>query len=214
MFSVVLRPDRVGPEWGVLPLLTGVAVCEAIESVTGLRAALKWPNDLVIRGEDAPSGRGGKVGGILAERDASSGAIVMGVGVNVDLAEEDLPVPTATSLTLAGSSSAAPGEADRPDAVADGALVHGLGRGRNRPPALDGLLEAYRQRCLSVGAELRCSGRAPRISSAPVPGSVRAASCWSTPTAAECPCSSATSCTPRRSSVMRRIRPAAAGTGR
>lgn len=154
MFSVVLHPDGPDHEWGVLPLLAGVAVCEAIEFVTGVRASLKWPNDVVIRDEDAPSGRGGKVGGLLAERDAGSGAIVLGVGLNVDLAEEDLPVPGATSLTLAG--------VPRPRRAK---LV---GRALSRiehwftawdavgtdAEALDRLLVAYRERCISLGAPL------------------------------------------------------------
>ena len=155
MFSVVLRPAGPDREWGVLPLLTGVAVCEAIEFVTGVRTSLKWPNDVVIRSEDAPSGRGGKVGGILAERDAASGAIVMGVGLNVDLAEEDLPVPTATSLTLAGLPR------PRRAKLVGRALARiehwytawdGIGTDST---ALDKLLDAYRARCVSIGAELR-----------------------------------------------------------
>ena len=155
MFSVVLHPDGPDHEWGILPLLAGVAVCEAIEFVTGVRASLKWPNDLVIRDEDAPSGRGGKVGGILAERDAQTGAIILGVGINVDLAEADLPVPTATSLTLAG--------VQRPR------RAKLIGRALSRiehwftawdavgteAAALDRLLESYRERCISVGVGLR-----------------------------------------------------------
>jgi BirA family biotin operon repressor/biotin-[acetyl-CoA-carboxylase] ligase len=155
MFSVVLHPDGPDHEWGILPLLAGVALCEALEFVTGVRASLKWPNDLVIRDEDAPSGRGGKVGGILAERDAATGAIILGVGINVDLAEDDLPVPGATSLTLAG--------VPRPR------RAKLIGRALSRiehwftawdavgtdPAALDRLLAAYRERCLSVGVPLR-----------------------------------------------------------
>ncbi len=155
MFSVVLDPTSAEHAWGLLPLLAGVAVSEALEFVTGVPAALKWPNDLVIRDEDAPSGRGGKVGGILAERHPGSGKVILGVGINVDLAEEDLPVPTATSLTLAG--------VPRPRRAK---LV---GRALSRiehwftawdavgtdAAALDRLLDAYRERCLSIGADLR-----------------------------------------------------------
>jgi BirA family biotin operon repressor/biotin-[acetyl-CoA-carboxylase] ligase len=154
MFSVVLHPHGPDHEWGVLPLLAGVAVCEALEFVTGVRASLKWPNDLVIRDEDAPSGRGGKVGGILAERDAQTGAIVLGVGINVDLAESDLPVQGATSLTLAG--------VPRPR------RAKLIGRALSRiehwftawdavgtdAASLDRLLESYRERCISIGSPL------------------------------------------------------------
>ena len=155
MFSVVLHPGGPDREWGILPLLAGVAVCEAMEFVTGVRTSLKWPNDLIIGDGDAPTGRGGKVGGILAERDAATGAVILGVGINVDLAEEDLPVPAATSLTLAG--------VPRPR------RAKLIGRALSRiehwftawdavgtdPAALDRLLGAYRERCLSVGTELR-----------------------------------------------------------
>jgi BirA family transcriptional regulator, biotin operon repressor / biotin---[acetyl-CoA-carboxylase] ligase len=151
---VVLHPTGPDHEWGVLPLLAGVAVCEAVEFVTGIRASLKWPNDLVIRDEDAPSGRGGKVGGILAERDSQTGAIVLGVGINVDLAEADLPVPGATSLTLAG--------VQRPR------RAKLIGRALSRiehwftawdavgtdTESLDRLLESYRDRCVSLGTQL------------------------------------------------------------
>lgn len=154
MFSVVLHPDGPDHEWGVLPLLAGVAVCEALEFVTGVPTALKWPNDIVIKDADAPSGRGGKVGGLLAERDSGTGAVVLGVGINVDLAEADLPVPAATSLTLAG--------VPRPRRAK---LV---GRALSRiehwftawdavgtdEHAIDRLLDAYRDRCTSIGAPL------------------------------------------------------------
>ena len=157
MFSVVLHPDGPEHEWGALPLLAGVAVCEALEFVTGVRASLKWPNDLVIRDEDAPSGRGGKVGGILAERDAQTGAIVLGVGINVDLSEEDLPVPGATSLTLAG--------------IIRPRRAKLVGRALSRiehwftawdavgtdTDSLDRLLQSYRERCISIGAPLSVS---------------------------------------------------------
>ena len=94
-FSVLLRPPPVTrPRWGLVPLLTGVAVATAVERVTGVEARLKWPNDVMV--EDR------KLAGILAE--VSGDAVVVGVGINVSLAAEELPVPTATSLTVTGVS--------------------------------------------------------------------------------------------------------------
>jgi BirA family biotin operon repressor/biotin-[acetyl-CoA-carboxylase] ligase len=78
---------------GWLPLLAGVATATAVRSVTGVRACLKWPNDVLI--ED------GKLAGILAER--SGDAVVVGIGLNVLGRPDDLPVPTATSLELHGA---------------------------------------------------------------------------------------------------------------
>jgi BirA family transcriptional regulator, biotin operon repressor / biotin---[acetyl-CoA-carboxylase] ligase len=158
MFSVVLNPGRGEHELGVLPLLAGVAVAESLEFVTGIPIRLKWPNDLFILDQEAPSGRGGKVGGLLAERDASSGAVVLGVGINVDLGADDLPIPAATSLTLAG--------VPRPRR----AKVIGRAIARieswftawdavaTDPQALDRLLASYRDRCISIGAELTVAG--------------------------------------------------------
>jgi len=94
--SVLLRPAGIDPSrWTWLPLLAGVAVSDGVRRASDLPAVLKWPNDVLI--EDR------KVCGILAERvDTSQGpACVVGIGINVGLDEEDLPVPTASSLAIA-----------------------------------------------------------------------------------------------------------------
>jgi BirA family biotin operon repressor/biotin-[acetyl-CoA-carboxylase] ligase len=91
--SVQLRPAVTGEH---LPELTGVAAhacAEAIAALTGLEPELKFPNDLLLEGR--------KVAGILAE--AREGRIVLGVGVNVNLSEEQLPTEVdrpATSLLV------------------------------------------------------------------------------------------------------------------
>ena len=91
--SVQLRPE-VSPER--LPELTGVAALAcagAIASVTTVEPELKFPNDLLVEGR--------KVAGILAE--AREGRVVLGVGINVNVAERDLPTEVdrpATSLLV------------------------------------------------------------------------------------------------------------------
>ncbi len=90
--SVLLRPDVPLSRRSWLPLLTGVALAEAVRNGTGVRAALKWPNDLL-------AADGGKLAGILAE--AAGGAVVVGVGLNVSTTERELP-EGGTSLLLAG----------------------------------------------------------------------------------------------------------------
>jgi BirA family biotin operon repressor/biotin-[acetyl-CoA-carboxylase] ligase len=87
--SFLLRPDVPAARRGWLPLLTGVALAEAVGEVTGVRASLKWPNDLL-----AMDGR--KLAGILAE--SSGTAIVVGVGLNVNTTAAELP-DTGTSLS-------------------------------------------------------------------------------------------------------------------
>jgi BirA family biotin operon repressor/biotin-[acetyl-CoA-carboxylase] ligase len=88
--SFLLRPDVPSARRGWLPLLTGVALAEAVGEVPGVRASLKWPNDLL-------AADGAKLAGILAE--AAGGAVVVGVGLNVSTRADELP-ETGTSLAL------------------------------------------------------------------------------------------------------------------
>ncbi|MEZ0166259.1 biotin--[acetyl-CoA-carboxylase] ligase [Kineococcus sp. LSe6-4] len=96
--SVLLRPTAPLERWAVLPLVTGLAVVDALGDL-GVAAGLKWPNDVLLTGP----GRAGKVCGILAQ--AGPGRVVLGAGLNVSLRAEELPVPAATSLALAGATS-------------------------------------------------------------------------------------------------------------
>jgi BirA family transcriptional regulator, biotin operon repressor / biotin---[acetyl-CoA-carboxylase] ligase len=105
-FSVLLRPEGVPvARWPWLPLLTGVAVVDAVRAATGLEAALKWPNDVLLP-DDASGSGGGKVAGILVERVEAGpeAAAVVGVGLNVTTTREELPVDTATPLALGGAA--------------------------------------------------------------------------------------------------------------
>jgi BirA family transcriptional regulator, biotin operon repressor / biotin---[acetyl-CoA-carboxylase] ligase len=86
--SFLLRPDVPAARKGWLPLLTGVALAEAVAEGTGVLPSLKWPNDLL-----AADGR--KLAGILAETTGK--AVVVGVGLNVSTTTEELP-DTGTSL--------------------------------------------------------------------------------------------------------------------
>lgn len=94
-FSVLLRPTVAANRWPWLPLLAGLAVARALRA-TGVDADLKWPNDVLI-GD-------GKVAGLLVERVETpvGPAAVVGIGLNVSTRTDELPVPGATSLLLAG----------------------------------------------------------------------------------------------------------------
>lgn len=95
--SVLLRPADVPvARWGWLPLLTGVAVATGLSRAGGVDTALKWPNDLLV----TVGGEERKAGGILLER-AGEDAVVIGIGINVTLREDELPVSMAGSLALA-----------------------------------------------------------------------------------------------------------------
>ena len=92
-FSVLLRPTAPTQSWPWLPLLTGYALDKALKGL-GFDASVKWPNDVLI-GER-------KVAGVLVERvETPSGpAAVVGIGLNVGMTAEELPVPEATSLAV------------------------------------------------------------------------------------------------------------------
>ncbi|GAA1905820.1 biotin--[acetyl-CoA-carboxylase] ligase [Streptomyces sodiiphilus] len=100
--SVLLTPDVPAARWGWLPLLAGVATAAAVSRAAGVDISLKWPNDLLVE----VAGEERKLGGILSEATRTpdgTPAAVLGIGLNVSLRAEELPVPTAGSLYLAGA---------------------------------------------------------------------------------------------------------------
>lgn len=97
-FSILLRPAVEPAQWPWLPLVAGLAAARGVRRATALPdVALKWPNDVLVGGA--------KLAGILLERveTAEGPAAVVGIGINVSTTREELPVPTATSLALAGA---------------------------------------------------------------------------------------------------------------
>ncbi|GAA2550907.1 biotin--[acetyl-CoA-carboxylase] ligase [Streptomyces fimbriatus] len=149
-FSVLLTPREVPvARWGWLPLLTGVAVATGLSRAAGVDTALKWPNDVLV----TVGGEERKAGGILAER-AGDGGVVIGVGINVTLRADELPVPTAGSLALAGAVST-----DR-DPLLRGMLRaleewYGRWRAAGGDPAACGLQETYAAGCATLGRVVR-----------------------------------------------------------
>jgi BirA family biotin operon repressor/biotin-[acetyl-CoA-carboxylase] ligase len=94
--SIIVRPAFPPNKMPMITLMTAVACTEAIEEVTGLLPAIKWPNDLLLNGK--------KLGGILTEADLEMDRInfvVVGIGINVNMPCSSLPPSirdTATSL--------------------------------------------------------------------------------------------------------------------
>jgi len=107
--SVSVWPTAPTASLGWLPLLAGLAAVHALRATAGVQATLKWPNDLLVPAPDghelAGWGTQRKVGGILSElvRTPAGPAVVLGIGVNVSQSSDELPVPSATSLVLAGA---------------------------------------------------------------------------------------------------------------
>jgi BirA family biotin operon repressor/biotin-[acetyl-CoA-carboxylase] ligase len=121
-----------GETLSLLPLSAALAVCEACERVAPVRCAVKWPNDVWIDER--------KVAGILIEARPQEGWAVVGIGLNVKTAAEELTAElreTATSLRIATGA-----EVEREptlDALL-ARLAEWLAVGR------DQLLSAYRER--------------------------------------------------------------------
>ncbi|WP_405685036.1 biotin--[acetyl-CoA-carboxylase] ligase [Streptomyces sp. NBC_00057] len=161
-FSVFVTPGDVPVQrWGWLPLLTGVATATGLARAAGVDTALKWPNDLLVtipkdsdklRPGETPLGEERKAGGILAER--AGNGVVVGIGLNVSLRTDELPVPTAASLALAGAVST-----DR-ETLLRGVLRslehwYGQWRAADGDAAASGLQEAYAAGCATLGRTVR-----------------------------------------------------------
>jgi BirA family transcriptional regulator, biotin operon repressor / biotin---[acetyl-CoA-carboxylase] ligase len=159
--SVLLRPTGTTPaQWGWLPLLTGVAVVDAIGSVAEVDAALKWPNDLLVR-PPGSTREYGKCAGILAEAVVGEyPGVVVGIGLNVSQRADELPEPgdprayRPTSLALAEAANT-----DRLTLVR--AVLRALERWYLRWQAAGGdadacgLRAAYSEHCVTIGQDLR-----------------------------------------------------------
>ena len=89
LLSVLLRPPAASrPQ--ELSLVAAVATAQAVEAAAAQPAQIKWPNDVLLAGA--------KVAGILAELRA--GAVVLGIGVNVNQTEAQLPLDTGSRTGL------------------------------------------------------------------------------------------------------------------
>lgn len=146
-FSLVLRPTVAAASWPWLPLLVGHNVAKSLTSL-GYDARVKWPNDVLLDGDR-------KVAGILVERvDTPTGpAAVVGVGINVAMTADELPVPTATSLAIAG-----PGAPDRTQVLLE--AVAAIREGYDMWQAggdlgMARLATSYRSHCVTLGRDVR-----------------------------------------------------------
>lgn len=151
-FSVLVRPEVPTARFGWLPLLGGLAVVRALATVE-VPAALKWPNDVLLRESDGPAVPGWgiwrKVAGVLG--DLVPGAAVIGIGVNVG--QTRLPVPHATSLLRAGF------EVDRTgllvEVVASFLGLEERWRAADGDAVAAGLAAECAQACVTIGSQVR-----------------------------------------------------------
>jgi BirA family biotin operon repressor/biotin-[acetyl-CoA-carboxylase] ligase len=103
LFSVLLRPALDVERASALALAVGLAIRDVVAQRVDDPVLVKWPNDVVVRGK--------KLAGILCESQVDGralSAIVVGVGLNVELGDPDPEiVESATSLSLLGASELA-----------------------------------------------------------------------------------------------------------
>ena len=95
-FTLLLRPDFIPDKASMLTLVMALAVQKAIEEISGCKAGIKWPNDIVLNGK--------KITGILTEMSVQNDRIdnvVIGVGVNVK-AQEFAPELADKAASLEG----------------------------------------------------------------------------------------------------------------
>lgn len=136
--SLVLRGS---PPPRLLPLIAAVAVCD----VVGEPAEIKWPNDVVFA---RPSDLA-KLAGILAEGRPQEGWAVLGIGLNVAVRLEELPMELqATAATLGESPEQIEPRLARLLTALAGRLVE----------PTEALLDAYRARDVLRGREIGWSG--------------------------------------------------------
>jgi BirA family biotin operon repressor/biotin-[acetyl-CoA-carboxylase] ligase len=134
LLSLVLRACD-----GLLPLRGGLAVAD----LAGPEAMVKWPNDVLVGGR--------KVAGVLAEARPREGWAVLGIGVNVALAEEDFPPELRDTAGTLGRPPAELGAALRE-------LLEHLGARLDEPAGAT--LAALRARDAVLGRPVRWSGGA------------------------------------------------------
>jgi BirA family transcriptional regulator, biotin operon repressor / biotin---[acetyl-CoA-carboxylase] ligase len=94
--SVQLRPAVEAGRYPELTIVGAEACAEAIAATTGLEPALKHPNDVLVNGR--------KTAGVLGE--AGEGRVVLGIGINVNVPEPELPgdvrIPATSLLVESG----------------------------------------------------------------------------------------------------------------
>jgi BirA family transcriptional regulator, biotin operon repressor / biotin---[acetyl-CoA-carboxylase] ligase len=144
-FSALVPTPRA-PAW--VPLLAGLAVADTVEELYAVRPALKWPNDVLAPVGHPQDGR--KLAGILCELTAAG--IVVGIGLNVDQSEDELPVPTATSLRLLTGGH--PGRPTREHLLLR-LLAHLAEVVTDWDERPEPVRDAYRRSCTTLGREVQ-----------------------------------------------------------
>lgn len=151
--SVLFRPDLPPERLMPVTALAGLAVCDAVERLCGVRPGLKWPNDPVLGNR--------KLCGVLTEMalEGETGRVqhlVVGIGINVLQTREDFQEEVAEIATSLQMELGKPVSRPRLAAL----LLEELDRvyGALRSGDLSAYLAAYRRDCVNLGKTVRLIG--------------------------------------------------------
>ena len=142
--SVLLRPPFSPAQMAGLTPWAAVAVCRAVETLTGLSPRIKWINDILLEGK--------KLCGILTEADIAPDGrmnhVILGIGVNLTQTGDDFtPEVAAIATSLARHMEQPPSRR----ALADALLLELDRMWSAFPRAKEEYLTEYRARCVTVG---------------------------------------------------------------
>lgn len=143
--SVILRPNCSAEKLMHLTCAVAVAMCDAVEAVSGLRPGIKWINDLVVGKK--------KLGGILTELSVIPGTnrvayAIIGIGINCLQKPQDFP-PELQEMAI--SLSEAAGKDISPAALA-AAMVQALwNMEQHLLTDSRAILAIYEKDCITLG---------------------------------------------------------------
>ena len=139
--SILLRPRMSQEQWPWLPLALGLSVRDVL-AAHGVAAHVKWPNDIVVVRAGVPH----KIAGILT--NVAGDAIVLGVGINTRMTQDQVPIPLATSLSIEGVDNV-----DGRTLVNE--VLDRFGSACERLESGAVLIDQFRQACITLGQQVR-----------------------------------------------------------
>lgn len=148
--SILLRPRIPPMRIQLINLAAGLAVHRALESMYGIRCSLKWPNDLLWKGE--------KLCGILSETASETDRVhyaITGIGLNVNMSADDLVsagVDNPSSVRVIRGAISDRGEILGHVLREFAGFLQIL---EEETPGQSRVVSLYRQRCSTLGKEVR-----------------------------------------------------------
>ena len=143
--SIILYPDIKALPY--LIMIASLAAAQSIETDTGVKTQIKWPNDILIDGM--------KVCGILSENEVKGNKIsfsIIGIGINIDLNVADY----AEIADTAASLKSEPGKGDlRVQLIRS--LLNEFERLYLQLPDGKSIFEAWRERLVTLGQKVKAT---------------------------------------------------------